>query len=239
MKEYHSEVGFDSTEYFNLKGFTKILTFAKEKKNVRRFDEPLDNACYLRHDVDFSLNNALIISEIESEREIKANFFVLVTSPVYNINSLKSVNILRQISSNGHLIGLHFDPSLYSPEECLENSLKEIAILENVLEQKVTSVSIHNPSVHGNFFEIPEYINAYSTEYFNSGNYLSDSAYEFKTDPIKFIADSDNSSIQILLHPLHYTTDRFIMKNFIEDLKREMSDELDSILKLHRKYPFD
>ena len=225
-------------EYFSYQGFSEIISKADAKKNICRFDLPAQNACFLRHDIDFSLIDAQEISKIESKQNIVSNFFIMVSSPIYNIYSQKSKMILKELISAGHLVGLHFDPSVYTSSELVKCAQLEIDILENVIENEIKAVSIHNPSVHGNFLEIPNYINVYSQQYFNQKNYLSDSAYDFKVDPLKFIEESNSDSIQILLHPLYYTSDNFIMLEFIDKLRKIYDDELDNVLKFHRKYPF-
>lgn len=67
----------------------------------------------MRHDIDCSPAAALRLAQIESGMGVRATYFVLVTSPFYNVWERETRETIRRISSLGHDIGLHFDEASY------------------------------------------------------------------------------------------------------------------------------
>ena len=65
------------------------------------------NHLILRHDIDMSLEAALSIAITEGELGVKAHYFVLLRTEMYNLFSEKSLEILNKIIDLGHNIGLH------------------------------------------------------------------------------------------------------------------------------------
>ena len=157
----------------------------------------------IRHDVDYDLKKAYELAELENKKGIVATFFVLPTTPFYNIMAKENQEILSSILKMGHEIGLHYDLSIDDTQHFFDLNIK---ILEIAVKQKIHSVSLHNPSVHGNFKEFKGYNNAYSFPFFNEKYYISDSCFDFRGknifDHIKLIKEN---SIQILLHPIHFS----------------------------------
>ena len=51
----------------------------------------------LRHDIDFSLEKALDIAKLENQLGVFSTFFILLSTDFYNINSIKSLEILKNI----------------------------------------------------------------------------------------------------------------------------------------------
>lgn len=70
----------------------------------------------LRHDVDNDPEKALELAKYENAVGVKSTFFVLLTSPFYNVFSYETNKIIRKIASLGHDIGLHFDELNYTED---------------------------------------------------------------------------------------------------------------------------
>jgi hypothetical protein len=164
-----------------------------------------DNVFLLRHDVDFDIGLAHKLALIEEEEHVVSTFFILTTCESYNALSKKNLILLREMIGMGHEIGLHFDPSLYDKK--LETVLeKEIDILSFATRNEIKSISLHNPSIHGQYPIFNGYINAYDPKWFSDDNYISDSMFLFRgKDPYEFLKNINKNMIQILLHPMHYT----------------------------------
>ena len=64
--------------------------------------------CILRHDIDYSLDNALKMAQLENQLGIQTTYYVLLDSSWYNLLSNNESNKLRQILELDHKIGLHF-----------------------------------------------------------------------------------------------------------------------------------
>ena len=179
----------------------------------------------IRHDVDLDLLPAQKMSYLEKDMDIKSTFFIMVSSINYNIHTFKNKKILLDILSQGHEIGLHFDSSIYRSNfnQALRN---EAGILQNLIGKKVYSFSLHNPSINKKYLKINSLNNAYNKKFFEKNYYFSDSRMFFKNkDPFKFIEKIKMSSLQILLHPLHYFSQGSSYKYIFKDyFKRKLSD---------------
>lgn len=213
-------------ELFKYDGLREFFLLMKSNFKVTSFRNwGGGNGIILRHDVDFNLKSAYNLSLIEKECDINSTFFIMTTCDTYNPLSLKSRELLLKMANNGFEIGLHFDPIVYG--NISENELKskvdeEAKILESIIDQEVKSISLHNPSITGQYPMFEGYINAYHKEFFSDESYMSDSCMDFRgKDLFEFISKAKEKPIQILLHPLHYTENGEdyirIFTNFILD----------------------
>lgn len=192
-------------KYVQLRSFLENLKEYGETVLFRDFDS--NKKCFLvRHDVDWDLNSALKMAELESELGIKSTFFIMVSNSMYNVMTKENKNILNRIVEMGHEVGLHFDASIYNTDFEL-NAKIEAEVLENILKTDIRSLSLHNPSTNGLYPSFKNFINAYSKNIFHDDKYISDSRFDFrKKNPFNFIKKiNEVGYIQILLHPLHYS----------------------------------
>jgi hypothetical protein len=159
----------------------------------------------IRHDVDFSIDLALRMAKVENESKIVSTYFIMTSCESYNVLTEKSRKQLKEIINLGHEIGLHFDPTIYK-DNLVQNVKKEVEILSFIIQEEVKSISLHNPSLHGQYPLFDFLINAYDPRLFSDSNYISDSCYDFRgKNPFEFIEGIDKSMIQVLLHPMHYS----------------------------------
>ena len=142
----------------------------------------------IRHDIDWDLNAAVNLSILENEIGIRSTYFVMVNTNNYNFLSEVNKNRIRKIKSLGHEIALHFDASLYD-NNFEKNAINESKILENIVNTKIESISLHNPSENGIYPEFKNFNNAYSKKYFANETYMSDSRFSFRDEPFKFIQE--------------------------------------------------
>jgi hypothetical protein len=89
----------------------------------------------LRHDVDISLPLAARFAEEEAKRGIRSTYYFLVYSQLYNLSTPKSIEMLRQITRDGHEIGLHVDT------KNMINMQKEVRWLEMLSNQTTETYS--------------------------------------------------------------------------------------------------
>lgn len=166
----------------------------------------------MRHDVDYSVDKALQFAELENELGIKAVYFVLVSSPFYNIASKAVHEKLLKIISLGHVIGLHFDETNYSEEyynkcggfEAVINN--EIVILKGLLDLDITCVSMHRPSkktLEANYDLYPNK-NSYGDEFFKKFKYVSDSRHRWRENITEIIDSNRYNKLHILTHAFWY-----------------------------------
>ena len=160
--------------------YIKLIDLLKEKNY--HFCSYLDCDRYnksviFRHDIDTSLDKALDIARLEHKNNISSTFFVLLSTDFYNIFSKKSNDIIKDIISLGHQIGLHFDEKSYPINNVkdLEYYIKkEISVLECAVGKKIQVVSMHRPSkwILENDVQFDGIINSYSKKYFSDFKYL-------------------------------------------------------------------
>lgn len=164
----------------------------------------------LRHDVDLDVEAAYRFAGKVAETGLRSTFFFLVSADTYNVHSVAARRRLRAMAEDGFEVALHFDPQVYGDADLdglARHARAEGDQLAQIIGQPVTSVSLHNPSVHGNFLLLDGWANAYDPAIFGPDRYLSDSRMRFRADPLDFVAQGAARTVQLLLHPLHYTAD--------------------------------
>ena len=88
---------------FSLKHY--IETLLKYKEAGYLFGKDI----LLRHDVDLSLDAALELAKQEYKHDIKATYYIMLHSSLYNAQSPEGMKQVREIHRLGHKIGLHVD----------------------------------------------------------------------------------------------------------------------------------
>lgn len=209
---------------FTYKSYENLLCLLKEhgyKNCLYNEWKEIKKPAILRHDIDVSLEAALNFSRIEQEYGLRAVYFVLLNTDFYNIASVKSKSIVKEVIARGGVIGLHFDELAYKGTDITEAILYEKNILENILDIKIECVSMHRPSqktLLGNY-KISGMVNSYSDEYFNGFKYLSDSRRNWREDVEDIIINSRHPKLHILTHPFWYNEMELsandTLKNFI------------------------
>ena len=110
----------------------------------------------LRHDVDHSIDSALLLTNYEKERKISSTYFILHTANYFKHK--KTLEKIKKIQENGHEIGLHVN---FLEEWFLKNyNIKKN--LEKVLDYFYKNkIKIRGVSCHGSKF-------CYSEKFINS-----------------------------------------------------------------------
>lgn len=161
----------------------------------------------LRHDIDFSLDYAVRIAELEAELGARATYFFMLSGNFYNPLSQRGRAALRTIRSLGHTISLHFDPVAHADLESAFD--REKRIFEETFEVEIEVVSIHRP---GAFLDdrnrrLGACLHTYQDALFRDIKYVSDSGGAFKHGhPLDSDAFRARSTIHLLLHPIWWVT---------------------------------
>jgi hypothetical protein len=174
----------------------------------------------LRHDVDFDLDAAKKLSEVEEAVGIRSTYFMLLTSHCYNPASSEGRMILRNLAERGFEVGLHFDPTVYpnhDQDRLAARFQEERCFLDSITGMAVRSVSIHNPTSHKIYPIFPDVVNTYDPRWFGPDRYLSDSLRLWRRDPFEFVEKARVWPIQILTHPLHYSENG---NGYVEAMRR-------------------
>jgi hypothetical protein len=224
--------------YEELKEFLQYMKRISKVTSLANWDG--SNAIILRHDVDLDVRAAYILSLIEKECGVVSTFFIMATCHTYNPLSLANRKMLSKMANNGFEIGLHFDPTIYgniSVNELKSKVDMEAKILESIVNQEVKSISLHNPSVNGQFPLFEGYKNAYHKDIFSDNAYMSDSCMNFRgKNPFEFVKKSKKQPIQILLHPTHYTENGGNYLDIFASFILNLTESIDKNFKVNSTY---
>ena len=189
----------------------------------------------LRHDIDFSLEQAVKLARVENELGVRSTYFVLLSSDFYNPSSSSSYRYLHEILDLGHDIGLHFDETAYNYERFgIEYYIrKEARILSDLIDVNINSFSLHRPN-HFTLetgIQIPGLINSYGEEFFTGFKYLSDSRRRWREPVEDIIRAQTYERLHILTHAFWYHQKDIDLTETIVDFIRSASDERKMTLK--------
>lgn len=217
-------------ENFDYRNYSNILKNMKEIGEIYNFNlvnNSVKNGYILRHDIDLSIEKAYEMSRIEKDMNVTATYFILVTSELYNVQSYKNRNIIKDMHLNGFEIGLHFDPIVYGDitSNQMQNKVEnECSVIEDIIGTKVHTISLHNPSIHNQYPIFDGYKNAYSKEFFNPDLYISDSCKDFRGKEIStFIKKGEDNLLQVLFHPIHFSEKE---ENYIQSFNKIIESKI-------------
>ena len=183
----------------------------------------------LRHDIDYSLEQAVKLARIEKDLGVRSTYFVLLSSDFYNPASSSSYRYLHEILDLGHDIGLHFDETAYSYERFgMEYFIrKEARILSDLIDVNINSFSLHRPNHFSLETEIriPGLINSYGEEFFHGFKYLSDSRRRWREPVEEIIEKGEFEKLHILTHAFWYHEEDLTISETILDFIRSASCE--------------
>jgi hypothetical protein len=156
--------------------FTHYRECLQKAEEYARIQAPVE----LIHDVDFAPTNLERFAELERTFNLTAIYFIRLHARYYNALSHQMIQTFRDIHYRfGHQLGLHFEPSFYSPDKLAEGILKEKVILESLLEVKLHALSIHTPLKVGSIDPslVPSSLTyfCHDSPHYHGKKYLSDS----------------------------------------------------------------
>lgn len=200
----------EAEQEFSPSGYAALLDgFASRGYIATGFakSSPDSRHLILRHDIDFSLDAAAAMAELEHQRGVRATYFVLLRTEFYNPLSGAGLATLRQIAAHGHTIGLHFDAALYDGGRAAIDAaaLREADLLARMLGSAVDVVSHHRPGPLG--AGQPEHLggrlNAYGPRFVRMIGYCSDSRGAWRHGhPLAHEAVKNGRALQLLVHPI-------------------------------------
>jgi len=195
---------------FTLPRYRYLLQQAKQRYRFEPFGTDCAEPHVLwRHDIDYSMECALRVAEIEAEEGVRATYFLLLSAPYYNLLDAPTADMARAIAAMGHHIGLHFDPTVHagSPASLEENMQAEADILERVIRAPVRVMSFHNPAKAGVMDMAEPYIGGLLNVYGGAirANYVynSDSFGLWRFTPLhELLATTTEPRLHLLTHPI-------------------------------------
>ena len=196
---------------FDKQGLIKLLGLVKKNWVPIKFNalaslskSPDRNHILMRKDIDISIKLALEMAVFEADLGITSTYFVLMSGDFYNPLSLENRRALRQIQQVGCELGLHFDQRFTNTEKILASVGAEKLMLEDVVEEPVSSISWHMPTVYDELLWCVDELfdhNCYGSWISSRFDYLSDSSMRFRQCP-ESILKEPRGNLQLLLHPV-------------------------------------
>jgi hypothetical protein len=194
----------------------------------------------MRHDIDVDVDAALRLARLERQvnSQMKATYFVLLTSEFYNVFAKRSLEGLVSIAGLGHELGLHFDETKYpeaSSDSLVDAMHEEASTLGRALGIEVKTVSMHMPSkrtLDANY-DLGTLVNSYSARFFREFKYLSDSKMHWREDAETIIKSHQYDNLHLLTHAFWYSetpqTAPEIMRGFAARAQQRTQDNLQVI----------
>ena len=212
---------------FTVRAYVSMLEYARGNYAFSSYTDREQAPHVLwRHDVDFSINRALCLARLESERDLQATYFVGLGLPGYNPMEPRTRRLVREILSLGHRLGLHFDISGYDlgpwqKAEIEAAIAKEADWLGTLAGTAPDAVSFHNPTPELiEAFpedEIAGLVNAYSSRLREGYLYCSDSNGYWRHRSIPEVLESGESDrLHILTHPAWWTEEPMPPRSRVE-----------------------
>jgi hypothetical protein len=139
----------------------------------------------LRHDVDFSLEAALALAELEAELEAPATYFLMTRSEFYNLAAPSGQEAIERLRRLGHRVGLH---AVYPDAE-------HDSRFDPVL-------AWHNPDPDYMTAPVEGFVNAMQPGFFDPEHYRSDSNQRWRHGcPHGPLERGEFDWLQLLIHP--------------------------------------
>jgi len=228
-------------DYFTLNNYQKLLELAIVKNFwfisfTDDFVEERKDVLW-RHDVEFSPDIALKMAKMENALGIKATYFFQLHSEFYNILEQYFSNILLEIKSLGHFIGLHFDSHYYNIQK--EKELDEYISLDKEYFEKVFKIKLGVFSFHNtnpfilscDKFRYGGLINVYSSFFKIKYNYCTDSTGYWRYQILDEVLKNPTvCHLQVLIHDAMWT------EEVLSPRKRVMKSIQSNAERIKRQY---
>jgi hypothetical protein len=162
--------------------------------------EPSAGDLFLRHDVDLSLDAAVVLAEIENEAGVSSTWFLMTRSAFYNLDSEPSAAAVERLRTLGGRIAHH----------AVWPHLDLDARFEHV-------VAWHNPEPDYMQAPIAGASNVMSAPWFTPTHYRSDSNQSWRGEcPHDALARGAYDWLQLLVHPEIWAYDGATMESTME-----------------------
>jgi len=200
---------------FTIQHFKECIELAKDKDYsivppIGLLEQ--DKVIVLRHDIDWSIENAYELANIEYDLGISAAYYVYMHSPTYSALAPKNMSMIRQMYGMGHEIGLHYD-SRYSMSF-------EMDILSRIHNKAIYSCSQHYPgeTKHEDYQGIVDCKDL-------DLKYISDSGMNWREKCMcNWIGKKDK--LQILVHPEWWVSDSKDREDGLHKLYMSLEGEM-------------
>lgn len=232
---------------FTCSAYAKLIKHLRQRLKVLTFSELSsedESFLVIRHDIDASVRDALKMARLEQGLGIRSTYFVLFSNRFYNVLERENLSMLRQISEQGHEIGLHYDLETYERYSRNLNDIldTEVDLLSSLLDRRVVSIARHNPSLtslEDPFANTTRYVNAYDRR--RCELYVSDSCRAWQVQDLSYMLSFDCKRVQLLIHPFLWredVCDRYtLLERFFEESENDNRNYKSKWQEIWRKNP--
>lgn len=228
------------SDEFTLGGYRALVEALMSRGYVvRGFGDaqPDHQHLILRHDVDMTLESACRLATVEHELDVRATYFPLLRTEMYNAFSDQAAKQLGRLLDLGHEIGLHFDASIYGDQpDALELACgRECDLLEKILGVPIRVVSFHRPAkqLMGRPGCLAGRLHTYDPRFVQDMGYVSDSRGGwYYGHPLEHRAVASRRALQMLTHPVWWDSPGDEspvqkLRKFLADRRQTLEAELE------------
>jgi hypothetical protein len=163
---------------------------------------------YLRHDVDYSLELAVELAELNSDLGVAGTFFVQLRAQFYNVLEHTEIARLGRLRALDQQVALHYVVDPQSPPSS-ESVSREFELLASVVPEATPAFAWHQPTpdlLEGGQFDGGRLVNVYGRRFFHEMPYLSDSTHRVSAEGLQDELERiEGSELHLLLHPVNWT----------------------------------
>jgi hypothetical protein len=177
---------FDLGAYASLLGALRNAGYRFRGISKMR-DNVSGQTVYLRHDIDLHLSLILDMAQVEKANNILATYYVPLTlhfNPLYPPNR----QVLLQVLSLGHEIGLHYDLETYpaEPASARDHLKWEVELLSKIIDAPVRTIAMHQPYTRrpDPFRTLTDYVHPHDPRYQTNLLYVSDSCRAWRDESL-------------------------------------------------------
>jgi hypothetical protein len=191
---------------FDLDHYRELLAAARAGGyRCAFFDrEPAAGDLFLRHDVDMSLDAAVLMAELEASEGMTATYFLMTRGDFYNLGGPVGRRTIARLRELGHRIGLH----AVHPDAELDARFDPV-------------IAWHTPDPDFMTLPVDGALNVMQPPWFDPATYRSDSNQHWRSGcPRDELAAGSFPFLQLLVHPEIWvyagTTMRETMEAFLD-----------------------
>lgn len=165
---------------------------------------------YLRHDVDYSLELAAELAELNAELGVRGTFCVQVRAQLYNVFAAEESRRVRRLRELGQHVALHYVGQTQEPgaADDVDRILSDFELLRCVEPDAEPVFSFHRPDpvlLAQPSITPAGLVNAYAPRFFSEMPYLSDSTHRLSVGELEAaVAAVAAPAFQLLLHPINW-----------------------------------
>jgi hypothetical protein len=162
--------------------------------------EPATGDLFLRHDVDMSLDAAVVMAELEAAEGVAATYFLMTRGDFYNLDGTVGRRTIARLRELGHRVGLH----AVHPDAELDARFDPV-------------VAWHTPDPDFMTLPVDDALNVMQSPWFDAATYRSDSNQHWRSGcPHDELAAGSFSFLQLLVHPEIWVYEGATMRETME-----------------------